>query len=325
MKYYTLLNIRLKVIFPLHPQVYRFVHLVHDQLLKSECRIQDIIDGKIRPCRNAVYKELKHEREAAKLLLVERVNSTNASYESVKEDLSKYMGKIGGLSAMVGSMKEASDYHDALYQPNGEKDIISSPPPPQVTRCPAWGKGRGRRGRGGVLRSRPIPEKNRPPPYKPPEYLQKSILGQAPTGPGVDHEDALFDHIKACKLPLHKYGYVPSNGDCWYESVLNLLSFHKIGTWNDALELRRSIVDSIDKKHPHYGDFLQVCFRGRDQLLKDFKQYHKQTGVFTDMDGVIVISTAIFLDVTLKIVATSNTRAQPYTTLNEKVTNKATF
>ena len=68
--------------------------MVVKELQESSFKVDDVIDGIVRPKQTEHTIELKAEREAQKKLLLERINSHNATEESKREELDRFQGKI---------------------------------------------------------------------------------------------------------------------------------------------------------------------------------------------------------------------------------------
>lgn len=80
--------------------------------------------------------------------------------------------------------------------------------------------------------------------------LLESFVGDSSLG--CVQGDILDHHIKKNKLNLEKFGTVKAQGDCFYDSILNLCHHHGIEiTACNSLELRRAIVNNIEK-HPNF-------------------------------------------------------------------------
>ena len=290
-------NNKLNSVFPTHPQFYTFCGLVHEQLMFSNNRIDAILDGSVRPNPSRLYVELKEEREAAKDLLRQRMNSTHATNAFILEELSTFMGKIGALSAKVGELKFTSDFGA------GQEEQSQSQKK----------KGRGPKSLGGRLISRPIPKKNQTKSHETPAHLKEPIELST-----FSDQDSLLRHVEERGIQVERLGTVPSNGDCWYESIFNIMnhnSLYRDGI-QDALDLRKAIVKSINSSHPLFDTWLVICFRGRLALMNAFKRLHSNSGVFTDNDGIINIATAYYLHTDIHIVGTSNTDQSPFTQIS---------
>ena len=94
---------------------------VMEELDSSEIKIEDILVGKKQMPRSAIYEELKSERETAKQLLCERMNRDGRSAIEKKADLSRFMGRLGALSAKVSQAKVTSDHNTATLQAKYEE------------------------------------------------------------------------------------------------------------------------------------------------------------------------------------------------------------
>ena len=92
-------NNRLSTIFSIHPQFYKFVLMVVEELQKTAEKVSDILDGVRRPKEGGTYNRLKNEREAAKKLLLDRCDRPTATDDYIDEQLDHFMGKLGCCSA----------------------------------------------------------------------------------------------------------------------------------------------------------------------------------------------------------------------------------
>ena len=327
-------NARLNVLFATHPQLYRFVLQVIEELDKTKIKLLDILDGKIRRKQKETYKELQVEREASKKILLERTDIPNISEAEIIENLDRYMGAIGASAAKIANQKVSSDYvqEDFIFEDhidnggqvfthNGNLTILvseqntmtvsdhSQPGQSQVRgggRGRGRGRGRGGRGQGPVLRGEP-PKKNA---RKELEALSYITLLSSQSS-----EDSLYDHISKHDLKLKKHGYVPANGDCFYVSIYNLLELFQhpiLVKVSDALELRRLIVSHIPN-HPQFKTWLEMIWKSQMRKFKDFAENHMNHGVFTDNYGIVLYTTINLLEVNINVVSSSNNEKNPIT------------
>ena len=86
-------NSKLNKTFETHPQFYKFVLLVIEELDNSEEKVINILDGVTKPRETERTKELKEDREAQKKLLIERCDNPNATENDIDEDIDRFMGK----------------------------------------------------------------------------------------------------------------------------------------------------------------------------------------------------------------------------------------
>ena len=113
--------------------------------------------------------------------------------------------------------------------------------------------------------------------------------------------------------PLEKYGTTPGVGNCWYEACTSLMKLYNIREIS-AQQLREEVIDNMEQCE----NFENVCesFKSNGTNTEEFKKKHRQEGTFTDEDGVMVMTTAIYLGITLRIFSNSNTKKIPYTEFN---------
>ena len=147
-------------------------------------------------------------------------------------------------------------------------------------------------------------------------------------------QDSLDEHISQTKLPLVKFGVVRSNGDCYYDSLFNLMELHNhhlIEEVSNSLELRVLLATSIGKtidsiakpssdenvrrlsENPMYLHWFSTIFHGKRAEVKSFVNKHSRPCEYTDNNGLIPLHTAHFLGVNLHIVGTSNNMQDPFT------------
>ena len=105
-------NSKLNKTFETHPQFYKFVLLVIEELDNLEEKVLNILDGVTKPRETERTKELKEDREAQKKLLIERCDNPNATENDIDEEIDRFMGKTGSISTKVGMEKVVSDYAD---------------------------------------------------------------------------------------------------------------------------------------------------------------------------------------------------------------------
>ena len=334
-------NARLNSLFATHPQLYRFVLQVIEELDKTKNKLNDILDGKIRKKQKETYKELQVEREASKKILLERTDIPNISDEEVIENLDRYMGAIGASAAKVANHKVSSDYIQEdliledhidnggqVFTHNGNLTIlvseqntmvVSDDSQPGQSQVRGGGRGRGR-GRGrpgqgaqGRVFSRPL-LRGEPPKKNTTKALEALSYITLPSS-SVSSEDSLYDHISRHSLKLKKHGYVPANGDCFYVSIYNLLELFQhpiLAKVSDALELRRLIISHIPK-HPQFKMWLEMIWRSQMRKYKEFAENHMNHGVFTDNYGIVLYTTINLLEVNINVVSSSNNEKNPIT------------
>ena len=103
-------------------------------------------------------------------------------------------------------------------------------------------------------------------------------------------KDSLVVHIEEHNLQLEFYGHVAANGDCFYDSLMNLILHQNLDIdVTDAIDLRQKIVNSI-KQHPNFKLWKECVFRNNGRLVQSFIARHSKTGCFTDMEGIVVLS-----------------------------------
>ena len=163
------------------------------------------------------------------------------------------------------------------------------------------------RGRGrGCVRARIPSVRPELPAFERPAYLS------VPQG----RLDSVSEHIERFDLQLEPYGFVRSNGDCFYDSLQNLIQYHNVTTTSsNVVELRKEIANHV-KKHPDFRCWKEIVFKNNGRLVNSFINAHSKPGTFTDQDGLIVLTAAHFLNVNLHVVSSSNNQQDPVTKFN---------
>ena len=288
-----------------------------EELDFCEKKIEDILNGKRQNQHSsALYQQLKVEREAAKQLLVERFSRPGATVSDKKCDLRRYMGRLGALSAKVGTAKVTSDYsktslEDEFGDNNPETDQQQGQCGGQGDdRGQGQGRGRGRdrgrgRGRGrGCERGR---SRERGRGRERGTVYTRPAPDQVPRVSSTARLDSVTEHINRHNLNLTRLGTVRSNGDCFYDSIWNLVIHYDIETEaRDVVDLRRLIAASV-RTHPNISYWKEVHFKNNGYLLRSFITKHSKPGTYTDSDGLIIHAAAEFLNSTIHVVGSSNT------------------
>ena len=296
-------NSRLNINFPVHPSIYMFLLVVVNHLNILALKLSDIRYGRIKHNAKTIYRELQEEREQAKAVLIEKVNIDNINTKSSKEHLNMYMGKMGITAARLGKSKVESDYTETDLLNEGDD-------PAWIAASEGIQEGivsnRHKNYREGLKgKNKAVPGETRLRPKKrevlPFITLFESCIGDLP----IDsmQGDRLNHHIKRNGLNLEKFGIVRVQGDCFYDSILNLCHHHgvEIAACN-SLELRRAIVNNIEK-HANFRLWLGVEWRGRMSLFRQFQNLHRREQTFTDNSGIILYSTMHLLNINISIVS----------------------
>jgi hypothetical protein len=304
-------NARLNTNYPVHPQLYVFLMHVMLEFNISEEKVEEITNGELRPGGNELYKALKVIREAAKDSLIEDLRTADNQDEK-KEILSNYMGKMGATANKFVDRKVAEDYTETdLAREAGGLQVgeVAEGGLAAAAAASAPGKGRGKQATARTRGARGA--------------------GRAPWSRGVPAEAVnimsfitennfdvdISEHITKNNLNLEPYLTTRSNGDCFYDALWNLISLNKLNVNAcDALELRRLLVNSIEK-HPSFQVWLQSpsVWRCKRASFTNFKRTHCQPGVFTDNEGIILMTACHFLNVNIYIVSSSNNAQDPMT------------
>ena len=115
--------------------------------------------------------------------------------------------------------------------------------------------------------------------------------------------------------PLEKYGTTPGVGNCWYEACTSLMKLYNLREIS-AKQLREEVINNMEQCKNFKNVYESICGNNREKV-EEFKKKHRQEGTFTDEDGVMVLTTAIYLGVTLRIFSNSNNKDLPYTEYNK--------
>ena len=296
-------NKRLNVQFPVHPSVYIFLIAVVRHLDILGMKMGDIKGGRIKNQAKKIYREIQEERERAKAVLIEKVNKDNVSSKNSKEHLNFYMGKMGVPAARIGREKVDSDYSVRDLTAEGED--------------PAWiaagedsgfeleiSNNAGSRDRVKSKATKIVGEKRKRPKNLGVIEFMSLVEGFASSiNVSEINGDILDDHIRKHKLSLQKFGHVRSQGDCFYDSLLNLCLHHCVTIpATNSLELRKAIINHIEK-HPNFQEWLGVLWRGRMAVFRKFQAQHRVEQTITDNSGIIFYTAMDLLNVSISVVS----------------------
>ena len=98
----------------------------------------------------------------------------------------------------------------------------------------------------------------------------------------------------------------PGKGNCWYEATALLARTYNVRNMT-AKQLRELVVNNLEKCE-NFDHFFEIVCGSNYAKLKQFKATHSKEGEFTDMDGEMVIATALTLGVTIRIYSKSCTK-----------------
>jgi len=121
---------------------------------------------------------------------------------------------------------------------------------------------------------------------------------------------------KVCRkvgIPLlEKYGTTPGIGNCWYEAISSLMQLYNMRKIS-AKQLRKEVIDNIEKCEN--SEVIREHLKIKGKTIEDFKKEHQKEGSFTDEDGIMAMTTALYLGITLSIISSTNdkTKASPTT------------
>ena len=123
---------------------------------------------------------------------------------------------------------------------------------------------------------------------------------------------------KVCKklgIPLlEKYETTPGIGNCWYEAISSLMRLYNIRNIS-AKQLREEVIDNMEQCENI--EVIRENLKAKNMTIEDFKEKHRQEGTFTDKDGIMAMTTALYLGITLSIISSSNNERNPFTVYNK--------
>ena len=123
---------------------------------------------------------------------------------------------------------------------------------------------------------------------------------------------------KVCKklgMPLlEKYETTPGIGNCWYEAISSLMRLYNIRNIS-AKQLREEVIDNMEQCENI--ECIRDNLKTKGMTIENFKEKHRQEGTFTDEDGIMAMTTALYLGITLRIIAKTNNKINPYTEYNK--------
>merc|ERR1712105_557165 len=82
-----------------------------------------------------------------------------------------------------------------------------------------------------------------------------------------------------------------------------------------AKQLRKEIIDNIEKCENI--EVIHENLKAKGKTIEDFKKEHQQEGAFTDEDGIMAMTIALYLGITLSIISSSNNKINPFTVYNK--------
>ena len=102
----------------------------------------------------------------------------------------------------------------------------------------------------------------------------------------------------------------PGKGNCWYEAVALLSRTYNVKNIS-AKQLREMVVNNLEKCS-NFDHFFEISCNSDYAKLRQFKATHSREGEFTDMDGGMVIATALTLGVSIRIYSKSSSKECQY-------------
>ena len=116
-------------------------------------------------------------------------------------------------------------------------------------------------------------------------------------------KSALEKHIgevsQKIGINLKKHETTPGVGNCWYEACASLMKLNNMKDIS-AKQLRKEVVNNIENCK-NFKHVFGMIFESNYKKFSEFKEKHHREGEFTDEDGVLVLATAYYLGVTLRI------------------------
>ena len=200
------------------------------------------------------------------------------------------LGKLGALSMKTGKQKVASDA-DPEYDIRGEKKRAES----QDSSVPSKKATRGRRGKlPSFVASKNSVSSNLPWPSAAglaeriamPSTLARTTSSAVSSEPprasirpsvinidtSLGSNNSLLAHISKYGLGLKSRAAIPGDGNCWYNSNVDLIKEFKLKAPTDHLELRKAVVNSM-KNHLQMNQWVHSIFHGKK---RDYNRFLKE-------------------------------------------------
>ena len=135
---------------------------------------------------------------------------------------------------------------------------------------------------------------------------------------------ALTEHLKKYNLGLKERDPILGDGNCWYSTNVDLIKLYDMKAPREANELRKAVTNSL-LDHPQKMYWIKTQFRGKSQKISKSIKEQSTPGTFIDRNGIMVVATADYLNVSYHIAGTSNNSQSPVTKLCDECPNRRVF
>ena len=136
--------------------------------------------------------------------------------------------------------------------------------------------------------------------------------------------DSLMRHIEKYKIGLKQRPAIPGDGNCWYNSCIDLIQLHNIAGFSNAHQLRLAVTNLM-KRHPNKRQWIRTLFAGKARGYNKFIIDQSKDGVFVDNNGIAVLLTAEVLGLKIHLVGTSNDQKNPVTPIGDASDDQTVF
>ena len=126
-----------------------------------------------------------------------------------------------------------------------------------------------------------------------------------------------------------KNSTTPPHGNCFYEAVTCICRKMNIRLGNghpapvNHADLRQAVCNTLEK-HPQSQEWTQKLFRNKKRDWNNLIRNNRIPGTYTDNNGIMVVATAQYLGVILKIVPTSGDSRTPFYCIPDDVIDPET-
>ena len=108
------------------------------------------------------------------------------------------------------------------------------------------------------------------------------------------------------KLPLIRRKPTLSDGNCWYDAIVDQMDLLGIpGNGVDHTRLRAEVCKAIPS-FPQASDWIKDLFENSERNFKKFLSKHSRPGIWTDDKGIMCQATSLYLGRNIHVVGTIN-------------------
>jgi len=118
--------------------------------------------------------------------------------------------------------------------------------------------------------------------------------------------DLLAQYFTENNLPFKLRSRNRSDGNCWYEAIVDQVVLHGIEDMPVTHDTMRKAVCKALLTLPQNKSWIKHLFGGKKKNFVDFVQKHRRSGEWTDDKGLICQATALMLKRNIHIVGTAN-------------------